>query len=114
VCLIGLVEARRLWVGLWGRVVLSSVIVAGVVDRIGVAAGAARYTVLGDIVAEAVVGIEVALVVFEVGRRDVDGCQAVLGLSPYSIPLLPFGSEFFFFDGVSICEGWCWVSEVRR
>jgi hypothetical protein len=71
-------------VGLWGRVVLSSVVVAEVVGKVGLAGCCRkRCIVVENIVAEAVVGIGVAL------TGVVDDCRAVPGLSPCSIRLLP-------------------------
>jgi hypothetical protein len=90
VCLIALEEEESMLVGLLGRVVLSSVVVPAVVDRIELAPCCTKCCiVVEDIVAEVVVGIGAALAVFVTGRRAVDGCRVVPGLSPCSIRLLP-------------------------
>jgi hypothetical protein len=97
VCLIGMLRGQMVLEDRWGRVVFG---IVGAAGRIGVVAGVAdcctrRCIVVVDNVAEAVVGIEAAGNVFVAGRRVVDGCQAVLGLCPCSIRLLPFVFQVF-------------------
>jgi hypothetical protein len=71
-------------VGPWGRVVLSSVVAVEVVGKIGLTGCCRkRCIVVENIVAEAVVGIGVAL------AGVVDDGRAVPGLSPCSIRRLP-------------------------